>query len=220
MSCSTVRPLASTVLAWLMLGAAPLAAQLPGLPVLQGPFGNPGLTVGANAGGGNGVTTYAAAASLGAGRFLLSGGVGAVSPEEGSTAAGFGARVAVPLLSFMGGAAGVAAFAGAGGSSSEGVSSVQIPVGAGIGWRRALGSSRGVVVHAAPMVTFYRVSAEGESVSKALFRAAIGLDFAVTRRLGVTLGAESGQKPEEGSGDPGPAGSVAAIGVSWALRGG
>lgn len=200
--------------------AVPLGAQMPGLPVLQGPFGNPGLTVGANAGGGNGVTTYAAAASLGAGRFLLSGGVGLLSPEEGSSSVAFGARAAMPLMSFMGGAAAVAAFAGAGGASSDGVSSVQLPVGAGVGYRRAFGATRGVVVHAAPMVTFYRVSGGGESVSKALFRASIGLDFAVTRRLGLTVGAEGGQKPEAGSGDPGPAGSVAAIGVSWALRGG
>lgn len=216
----TVRPLVPSLLAGLVLGATSVAAQLPGLPVLQGPFANPGLTVGANVGGGNGLTTYAAAASLGAGRFLLSGGVGALSPEEGSTSAAYGARVAMPLMSFMGGSAGVAAFAGVGGASADGVSSVQLPVGAGLGWRRALGSSRGVVVHAAPMVTFYRVSADGESASKALFRASIGLDLALTRRLGVTIGAEGGQKPEEGSGDPGPGGSVAAIGVSWALRGG
>lgn len=216
-----IRPHAAlaTIGATVLLGAALARAQMPGLPVLQGPFANPGLTVGANVGGGNGITTYAAAASLGAGRFLLSGGVGALSPEEGSTSAAYGARAAMPLMSFMGGAAGVAAFAGVGGSSSEGVSTVQLPVGAGVGWRRALGSSRGVAVHAAPMVTFYRASFDGETASKALFRASLGVDFAVTPHLGVTLGAEGGQQPRAGSGDPGPAGSVAAIGVSWALRG-
>lgn len=199
----------------LLLVSVSAAAQMPGLPVLQGPFGNPGLSIGANVGSGSGATTYAGAASFGAGRFLLSGGIGANSPDGGSTALAYGARAALPLLTFMGGSAGVAAFGGVGGIAHEGVSFVQIPVGAGLGYRRGLGATRGVVLHAAPMVTFYRTSSGGESASKALFRASIGVDFAVTRRLGVTVGAEGGQKPDVG--DPGPGGSVAGIGVSWAL---
>ena len=190
-------------------------AQVPGLPTLQNAFGNPGLTAAVNIGSGSGSSVYGAAASIGAGRFQLSGGIGAFVPDSGSTAPALGARIAMPVFSFMNGAAGVAAFAGAGGVSRSGTSAVQIPVGAGIGWRRALGATRGVSVYAAPMFTFYRATVGDSSTTKGLLRASIGLDFALTRRLGVTVGAETGAKADDG--DPGPSGGVAAIGVAWAF---
>jgi hypothetical protein len=197
------------------LVTAAAGAQMPGLPVLQNAFGNPGFTAALNIGSGSGSSVYAAAASIGAGRFQLSGGIGAFVPDSGSTAPALGARVSMPVFSFMNGAAGVAAFAGAGGVSRSGTSAVQIPVGAGIGWRRAIGATRGVSVYASPMFTFYRATVGDSSTTKGLLRASIGLDFAITRRLGVTVGAEGGSKAKDG--DPGPSGGTAAIGVSWAF---
>lgn len=190
-------------------------AQLPGLPVLQNAFGSPGLTGAINVGSGDGGATYALSGSYGLGRFLLSGGIGAVVPDSGKSRAGYGVRLAMPLLQLLGGAAGVAAFAGAGGSSSAGMSSVQLPLGAGIGWRRGLGATRGVSVYAAPMYTIYRTSGGDESQSAGLMRASIGLDFAVTQRLGVTIGAEGGQKAQID--EPGPTGGVAGLGVAWSF---
>ncbi|HYD54923.1 MAG TPA: hypothetical protein VEA99_19970, partial [Gemmatimonadaceae bacterium] len=209
-----VRPF---VTALALATALPVAAraQMPGLPVLQNAFANPGLTAALNIGSGSGSSVYGAAASFGVGRLILSGGVGAFVPDSGSTAAAFGARAALPVFSFLNGAAGVAAFAGAGGVTQSGTSAVQIPIGAGVGWRRGIGATRGISVYAAPMFTFYRASGDGASTTKGLFRASVGLDFAVTRRLGVTLGAEGGAKPDDG--DPGPSGSLAGIGVAWAF---
>jgi hypothetical protein len=196
-------------------GAWPAAAQMPGLPTLQNAFFNPGLTAAFNIGSGSGSSVYAAAASLGAGRFQLAGGIGAFVPDSGGTSAAYGARISMPVFSFMNGSAGVAAFAGAGGVSRSGTSAVQIPLGAGFGWRRGLGTSRGISVYAAPMFTFYRASLGDSSTTKGLLRASVGLDFAITRRLGVTLGAEGGAKADEG--DPGPSGSIGALGVAWAF---
>jgi hypothetical protein len=203
-----------------LLCPANLVAQLPRLPVLQNAFGNPGLTIAANVGGGDGDVTYAAAASFGAGRIMLSGGVGAVVPDSGDSSPAYGVRAAMPVASFMGGKVGIAAFAGIGGTSHSGVSSVEAPVGAGIGWRTGIGATRGISVYVAPMMSYYRASAEGESVNTWLFRPSIGVDFALTRRLGITIGAQGGANANEEEGDPGPTGSLVGIGVAWALKGG
>src|SRR4029079_18825958 len=100
----------------------------------------------------------------GGGRLQLGGGLGFETRTGRSSRAAYGARVAIPL-----GAAsssfGFAAFAGVGGGAAGtnatappnpgGVvfpdttaSSLQIPVGASIGWRKAIGSSHGVSVYA------------------------------------------------------------------------
>lgn len=199
----------------LLLAATPLSAQLPGLPVLQNAFGNPGLSGAANAGGASGAASYVGAASYGVGRFILSGGAGAVVADTGGTGAAYGARVAMPFLSFMGGSFGVAGFVGAGGSSRRGVSAVQAPIGASIGWRHGIGATRGVSVYAAPMYSLYRASGGGVSTSKGLFRASVGADLAISRRLGVTIGTEGGANAALG--EPGPAGTLWGVGVAWAF---
>jgi len=45
------------------IGAAGVGAQVPGAPVLQNAFANPGIAVAANFGGGSGQSFYGAAAA-------------------------------------------------------------------------------------------------------------------------------------------------------------
>jgi hypothetical protein len=194
---TTGRALASLAMILVTSTLAPgsVSGQLPGLPVLQNAFGNPGLSAAFNFGSGGGASTYVGAASYGAGRLILSGGVGAFAPDSGSTAASYGARVALPLVSFMGGSVGVAAFAGVGGVSVEDVSTTQVPLGAAVGWRRRFGATRGVSIYAAPLVSYNRASGDGESESEWRFEYSVGADLALMRRLGLTIGVGSASLP-------------------------
>ena len=195
------RPLARTLVSLAAMLAAsslvphPTSAQLPGLPVLQNAFGNPGLSAAFNFGSGGSASTYAGAASYGAGRLILGGGVGAFVPDSGSTAASYGARVALPLVSFMGGAVGIAAFAGVGGVSIDDVSTTQVPLGAAVGWRHGFGTTRGVSIYAAPLVSYNRASGGGDSESEWKFQYSVGADLALTRKLGLTIGVGSASLP-------------------------
>jgi hypothetical protein len=202
--------------------APPLAAQLPGLPVLQNAFVGPGFAAAVNGGGGSGSSAYAAALGWApsSARFQVSVGAG-VLIADGETGGAFGARVAMPIFTLMRGSLGIAAFAGVGGAQGpviepDGrVGLGQAPVGAAIGYRRALGATRGFSVYAAPFLGFFRNDLGDEVESAALFRVSIGGDFALTRALGITAGIETGQKPSEDR--PGPSGIVWGAGVSYAF---
>jgi len=196
------------------LGAA-ASAQVPGLPVLQNAFGNPGLSAALNFGSGGGASTYVGAASYGAGRLILSGGVGAFVPDSGSTAASYGARAALPLRSFMGGSLGVAAFAGVGGATLHDISTTQVPLGVAVGWRHRLGDTRGVSVYAAPIAGYHRASGDGESESEWRFQYAVGADLALTRRLGLTIGV--GQASLPGHFQLDDTDTIFGAGVAWAF---
>ena len=195
------------------------AAQMPGLPVLQNAFANPGITVAVNAGYSEDAIGYGAAGAWAPAnaRFVISVGAGALSPDEGETAGAAGARFSMPVLSFMEDALGVAVFAGAGGATRDEWRQIDIPAGLGIGWRRAFGVSRGISVHAAPMIRWSRNSLEGGSSSSAtLFRLAAGVDVTLGTSFGVTLGVETGGRNEDAA--PALARNVGGLGVSYVFR--
>ena len=220
-SRSRARPAAIGALgALLLLVPDPVAGQMLGVPVLQNAFTNPGFTAAANYATEPDAMAYgvAAAWSPGGGRFQVSGGLGAFTPDEGSTMGTAGLRVMVPVTQLMGGSLGIAAFAGGGGGSRDELSIVSVPVGAAIGYRLAL-AGRGVSVYAAPFYSWSRLSFEDEeAVSDGVVRASVGLDVGLFRTLGLTAGAEFGATPDEGK--PGPQGTRFGIGLSWAFGGG
>lgn len=227
-------------LLWLVRAIALLAvvvvadvadAQIPGAPVLQNAWATPGIVAAANYSGGSGESVFAGAAgwSPGSGRFQISGGVGYQNRTDFSGRAVYGARVAMPF----GGASstfGFAAFAGVGGgpagkrkvvvntvsgatvSVDDTVSSTtQIPLGAALGYRRAIGSNHGVSVYATPAWVIY----SGGSKTSGLFRAAIGADVGITRSIGATVGVDFGGTRSKDVG--GPSSAQYGAGLSYAF---
>ena len=199
------------------------AAQLPGAPVLQNAFNNPGLTVAGNYAGGDGTTLLAAAVAYapGAGRFQFSGGVGRLTMdtaegEDDQSATAWGARLAVPLLSFAGGRGGIAPFAGFGAASVDTVKLVRVPFGVGAGWRMGLGATRALSVYATGTWLWARTTMGDRKESANHVRFAAAADVTVVRNLGLTVGFEGGANAE--AGEPGPTGSIIGVGVSWAFR--
>jgi hypothetical protein len=202
-----------------LAGLTNVGAQLPGVPVLQNAFANPGLTIGVNYGQSDESKGYAGALawSPASARFQVTGGFGAFKPDEGDRAWGWGARAAVPITqTMMAGKLGIGAFAGVGGSSQDEVSLLHVPAGASISWRTGLGERRGISIYAAPFYSWTRVSFDDESQSKGLIRASFGVDVAVVPALGITVGYELGQKA--GEDEPGATGGTFGVGVSYALR--
>jgi hypothetical protein len=204
----------------LALAIAPsLGAQMPGLPVFQNAFSNPGITVAADYGSGSSANGYGAAASWAprTGRFQFSAGIGQYDPDAGSTATAYGARFAAALFSFAGGSIGAAPFIGIGAASKSGASTTQLPVGVGFGWRHALGASRAISLHAAPFYSWWSADdGDGNTVKKGLVRASVGADVTLFGNLGATAGIEGGQAA--GSSDPGPTGAVWGVALSYAFR--
>jgi hypothetical protein len=205
-----------------MASSRAAAAQLPGLPVLQNAFAGPGFAAAVNAGGGSGGSAYAAALGWapGSSRFQISLG-GGVLVSEGETGGAFGVRAAVPVFQLMNGALGIAAFGGVGGAKGPEVTGARVglgqgPIGAAVGYRRALGTTRGFSVYAAPFAMFYRNDFGDETESATLFRFSVGGDFAFSRALGVTAGLEGGAQ-RSADGRPGPSGVLWGVGVSYAF---
>jgi hypothetical protein len=203
-----------------ILGAmgATAGAQMPGAPVLQNAWASPGIVVAANFAGGKGSSLIGGAAgwSPASGRFQLSGGVGSGRPAIGSRRLVYGARVAVPLMQAMAGKLGVAGFAGIGGgpvkSTETTLSKTIVPVGAGIGYRHAIGTAgRGISGYLDPMYQFHTATAG----NKGYFRVAGGVDLGISSRFGLTFGFESGATAKLG--EAGPAGGLYGIGVSMKL---
>lgn len=200
-------------------------AQMPGVPVLQNAWANPGITVAVNAATAKQSSVLAAAGAWApsSGRFQVSGGVGYRDSKSGGAGAAFGARVTVPLVAFAEGAIGVAGFAGIGGASEpeatfgvrRGGSTTQVPIGAAVGYRRALRFIRGVSLYGTPFYAFNRLAVGDSTISGGAFRVGLGADVGVTSRIGVTIGADLGGTPP--AGDPGPRGSILGVGVSMAL---
>lgn len=200
---------------------------MPGAPVLQNAWATPGMVGAVDIAGGSGGSVYAAAISWtpNAGRFELSGGGGYW--RTGTRSSGvYGVRAAVPL----GGASaaiGFAAFAGIGGGgashqtitvpdrgvvSDSSASTMEVPVGAAIGWRHAIGASHGLSVFATPAFVF---RSGGNGGNKGIIRVGIGADFGITNALGVTVGGDLGQTRPRGFG--GPSGALFGLGVSYAF---
>jgi hypothetical protein len=214
-----------------VVAATSAGAQIPNSPVLQNAWATPGVSGAINITGGSDGSVYAGAGSyaLTSGKIQLSGGLGYGTRTGGGTSmASYGLRIALPL----GGDAstfGFAPFVGLCGCSNQttyhtvtfrGVildtladsttSSMQFPIGVGFGWRRA-GGGRGFSVYGTPSVVFYT----GGTASGALFRAAVGGDFAASRNIGITGGIEFGATRGRGVG--GPSGTLYGFGVSYAF---
>jgi hypothetical protein len=198
--------------------ARPSQAQMLGTPVLQNAFLNPGFTVAANFGTGNDANTFGGAVAWApkSGRGQLSGGAALFDPDVGSSHATWGARVMAPIPKISRPSIGVAAFAGIGGLSADGATTLRVPVGASVGYRRALGGGRGISGYVAPFYSWSRVKADGVTSSAGLFRVSFGVDVAILPALGATVGYETGSKA--GADEPGPTGGLFGIGLSYALR--
>jgi hypothetical protein len=154
--------------------------------------------------------------SPGTGKYQLSAGVGSVSPDVGDRATAYGARLATVLFSFAGGSIGAAPFVGVGGATVSGANQLTVPVGVGIGWRHALGTTRGVSVHTAPFYSWARTTTDGGSVSRGLLRISAGADVTIIRKLAATVGVEGGVVAK--ASDPGPRGTVIGAALSYAFR--
>jgi hypothetical protein len=182
----------------LALYASAAAAQTPGLPVLQNAFANPGIAVAANFGSGSGQSFFGAAGSwgVGGGKLGLSAAAG-VQRGGGSTRGAYGARASSTLWSSSGGALAVGAFAGVGGAPRTRLNNVVnnpavmiIPVGASVGYRRAIGS-RGISAYASPMFRWVRATSDS-AVTTSGFRAGLGIDVGLSSSLGASIGTEIG----------------------------
>jgi hypothetical protein len=210
----------------LLLGPAAAGAQMPGVPVLQNGFVRPGTAVALNYATGDDVDVIGAAGAWtpASARFQLSGGVGALSAGEGTdrqTTGGvrFAFPVRTPWTRDPGSAFGVAAFVGVGGAKLGETNVVHVPVGVGVGYRRRLGETRAVSLFATPFYSWVRrggdAAGEAAESESNLFRASLGAEVLVTRRIGVALGYELGSNAEEGR--PGPTGGVFGVGASFAF---
>lgn len=196
-----------------------VAAQLPSLPLLQNAWANGGVTVAANGGSSELGTAYAAALAWSpqARRFQISLGAGVFSPDEGSDWGAYGARVMVPIRSFASGALGVSAFAGIGGGKRDTTSLVRVPIGLGLGYRRALGQVRSVSAYVTPFFVWTRASISGDALERrGAARLSTAIDFALTRQIGLTAGYELGQR--ESAGPAGESSGVFGVALSYAIR--
>jgi hypothetical protein len=211
--------LGAVTCAVVMFAAPELPAQMPGVPVLQNAFANPGLTVAVNYGHADDLRAYAGALawSPSSARFQVTGGFGAVDPKVGDRSNAWGARVSVPITqTMMSGKLGIGAFAGVGGMSQNDASLLHVPGGVSVSFRTRLGERRGISFYAAPFYSWTRATVGDESDNKGLVRASFGVDVAVVPSLGITVGYELGQTAEEG--EPGATGGTFGVGVSYALR--
>lgn len=190
-----------------------VVAQMPGLPVLQNAFANPGITVGVNYGQSSDVKGIGAAGAWapGSARFVLSAGVGTATPDSGKGATAYGGRVAVPVLQLMGGSVGLGAFGGLGGMSRFSL----IVAGLSAGYQRPIGSM-GFSVHAAPSWQRSSASVAGKTFSGSVIRVSGGVDISFGGRYGATVGVETGATAA--ANEPGPTGTVFGLGFSYALR--
>lgn len=192
-------------------------AQMLGAPVLQNAFTNRGFTVGADFGAGDGARTYGGAVAWSPMnlKFQLSGGVAYLDRTNASGTATYGARLMVPVLNHRS-AFGVSPFVGMGGASFSGITDWQIPLGITGGYRRAIGTDRGISAYVSPFYSWARVRSHGVTDTHGLFRVSVGVDAAVLPSVGVTIGFETGAKA--GEGDPGATGSIFGLGISYALH--
>jgi hypothetical protein len=179
---------------------AEAGAQVPGVPVLQNAFSNPGLAFAANFGSGSGQSYYGAAAAWGMGsegRLSLSAAAGA-QRGNGATRGAYGARASTRIWSSGGGALGVGGFVGVGAAPSTEDAGVitnpavmMIPAGVSVGYRRGLGSTRGISAYVSPFYRWLRSDSGTVSLSGTV-RVSGGVDFSFSPSLGITVGGDLG----------------------------
>jgi hypothetical protein len=194
-------------------------AQMPGSPVLQNAWANPGITAAINVSNLGGASSYAGAVGWapGTARFQLSAGVGAQTRSNSSTSAVYGARLNIPVKGAPTSSLGISVFAGygaiSGGTIDTSVTKALIPIGATVGYRRAIGDTRGISIYASPV--YEAVNRGGGASNASVFRGAVGLDVGITSAIGLTLGAEFGGHQSDGSGKP--SGTAFGGAISYAI---
>jgi hypothetical protein len=196
-----------------------IVAQMPTVPVLQNGFASAGMTLAVNYGSGTASTAYAAAVGWGpaSGRFMVSGALGGVRPDTGSTWTGYGVRASVPLYTSATGQFGVALFGGVGGASRDTTSLVRVPVGVGAGYRFPIGETRSVSAYASPFFVWSRLSERGaRAQADNKMRGSVAADLVLTRNIGLTAGYEFGSKSNGGA--LGTQSGVFGAAVSYAFR--
>lgn len=210
-------------------------AQLPGLPVLQGAFPAPGFAGAVNVGRDDGRTLGAAALGYGqgSGRLGAVAGLGvrsAAEPGYSGSRLAYGTRVAFTALRLLDQRVAVTPFAGFGSARGtvadaavargsittadvgKTISRDEIPLGIAAGWRFAVGETRALALTVAPMYALSRQTGGTANASEWYARVALVAEGVLSRRLGVTLGAELGQNADDAS--PGPRGGRIGAGVS------
>jgi len=194
-------------------------AQMPSVPVVQNGFVSDGMTLALNYGSGSGSAAYALAAGWGprSKRFQVSGALGGVRPDTGSSWTGYGLRAAVPLYSGMQERFGVALFAGVGGARRDTTSTVRVPVGVGLGYRIPFGATRSVAAYASPFFVWSRLSERGaRAQADNKMRGSVAADLVLTRNIGLTAGYEFGGKSSGGA--LGAGSGLFGAAVSYAFR--
>lgn len=192
---------------------------MPTVPVLQNGFAGNGLTLAVNYGSGGGSDAYALAAAWGpaSARFQISGALGGVRPDTGSSWTGYGFRAAIPVYANATQRFGVALFGGVGGARRDTTSVVRIPVGVGAGYRFAIGETRSVSAYASPFFVWSRLSERGaRSQGDNAMRGSVGADLVLSRNIGLTLGYEFGGTT--GAGEFGGSSGLFGAAVSYAFR--
>ena len=194
--------LALGIAAGLACIATPITAQVPGLPTLQNAFGNPGIAIAANAG--SSFLGLAGAFGMGSGKLTISAGAG-MQTANGSHRGAYGGRAAMSLWTSAGGSLGAGAFVGAGGAPQTRLGAVTtngaefaVPAGISLGYRRAMGPTRGISAFVSPLYRWARVDtgavASSAVSSSGSFRVATGVDLALSPSFGVSAGVELGAK--------------------------
>jgi hypothetical protein len=211
-------------LCWVACGALTFArlgaAQMPGAPVLQNAWSNPGFAVAANVSTLQSASSYAAAAAWApaSGRLKLRAGVGAQTKSKTPTRVTYGGRVNATVLGMQSNF-GVSVFAGYGGLSGKELDSAAakslVPLGATASYRMSGGMVRGLSVYASPVYEW--IARGGGAGNVSVFRGSIGLDIGLTSSIGVTLGVELGAKYDAGTGKP--SGTAFGAGVSYVIGG-
>jgi hypothetical protein len=199
-------------------GARPAGAQMVGMPVLQNAFLNPGVTLGVNFAASSDALVYGGALAWvpRSSKVQLSGGFGVLDPDAGSGHPTWGARAMFPIPAIGSRTFGVAVFGGVGGMSTGGATETRIPLGASFGYRATLGEHRAISGFVAPFANISRLKPDSGSVTETQFRISFGVDVAIARKLGLTVGYEWGTRAPEGK--PGPTGGLFGVGLSYALR--
>lgn len=198
-----------------LLAAGRADAQIAGIPLLQSPFAAPQLAVAVNASFGDSVKVVGVAGAWTprSARLQVSGGIARVGRDEADAGYAAGARFYLPLKTFLGEAVAVGALLGVGAERVEGSTVLTAPLGATVGYRRALGATRAFAVYATPFYSYTGV--RSPNASSSVFRFALGADVVLVPRVGLTVGYEAGGTPEVG--EPGVRSPVTGAGLSYAF---
>ncbi|MGZ8377147.1 MAG: hypothetical protein ACXWZS_03775 [Gemmatirosa sp.] len=228
-----------------MLVGAPATAQLPGVPAAPSAFVGAGVALAANAGmeqnalantdgsGRRSRWTYGGAAAFAptSARWQVVGGFAAQRWGDGyrDPATAFGGRGAWSV--WRNARFGATAFGGIGfarakldvpdGAEAADRDDVlvvrQIPIGAAVGMRGALGATRAWALSIAPQYVFYSLSFRDDAITASRPRLSVLAEAALTPRLGLAVALEDGSRAS--ASEPGPRGTTLGVALSFALGG-